>query len=329
MKTFYNLSVLFLLLSSVLNAQQNTNTFPELTGQYLGQKVPGMAPEMFAPGVVSTCLEELNSVFYPNGNEFYFCVHNANFSTIFMIKSEGKFWIKPKPLPFSSIYNDIDVTISPDGQKLFFSSNRPDSLNGVPKNEHDIWFCTRVGDSWSIPIHLGEEINSDKEDFYPVVSKNGTLYFNSQRSGEGTNDIYMSKIVDGKYSKAEKLGPEINSEYREYDAYIDQDEEFIIFTSDRPGNLGRGDLYISFKNQEGFWTPAKNMGAKINGMGPEFSPFLSPDGKYLLYTRQTWTPVIELTESLTYEYYLKVHNSQNNLSGNIWWVDARIINELK
>jgi Tol biopolymer transport system component len=329
MRTVCNISVLLLWLSSVLHAQQNIAAFPELTGQYLGQKVPGMTAEMFAPGVVSTGLEELNSVFYPDGNEFYFCVRNADLSTIFVIKREGKFWIKPKPLPFSGIYNDIDVTISPDGQKLFFCSNRPDSARVTGRNDYDIWFCNRTGDTWSKPIHLGEEINSDKDDFYPVVSKNGTLYFNSQRAGEGTNDIYMSKIVDGKYTKAEKSGPEINSEYREYDAFIDPDEKFIIFTSDRPGNSGRGDLYISFKNREGNWTTAKNMGTVINGMGPEFSPCVSPDGKYLFYTRQTWTPVTEIKEPLTYEYYLKVHNSPDNLSGNIWWIDARVINDLK
>jgi len=329
MKTCISFSFLFLWLSGILYSQQVTITFPILTGDYLGQKKPEMTSTIFAPNIVSTCLEELNSVFYPDGNEFYFSVHNPDFSTVFVIIKDKGSWNKPEPLSFTSKYSDIDVSVSPDGQTLFFCSNRPISGKGEPKKDHDIWFCKREANSWGKPIPLGEEINSDKEDFYPVVSKNGTLYFNSQREGEGTNDIYMSKFIDGKYSKAEKLNKAINSEYREFDAYIEPDEKFIIFASDRPENNGRGDLYISFKNEDGTWAAAKNMGTTINGVGPEFSPYLSPDGKYLFYTRQTWTPITDIKEPLTYDYFIRAHNSYDNLSTNIWWIDSKIIEELK
>ena len=58
----------------------------------------------------------------------------------------------------------------------------------------------------------------------------------------------------------------------------------MIFCADRPEGLGRGDLYISFKDGNGNWTKSKNMGEKINTIGHELCPFVSKDEKYFFYT---------------------------------------------
>ncbi len=319
----------FLLIEvSWINAQPSD--FPRLTGPYLGQKPPGMTPEIFAPGIVSTALNELNSVFSPDGQEFYFCVRNISASSLFVMKCAQGVWGRPESLPFAGLYNDIDVSLSPDGQRLFFCSNRPVVGSGSPKEDYDIWMCARKGDSWDPPEHLGDAVNSPRDDFYPVVTKSKTLYFNSQRAGPGTNDIYMCRWVDGKYAPAEKLGPEINSEFREFDAFVAPDESFVIFTSERPADDRLGDLYISFRAPEDGWTPARSLGKGINGPGPEFGTVLSPDGKFLFFTRQILPRITRNPDRpLSYEDYLKMHNSPDNASTNIWWVDAKIIDELK
>jgi len=321
---------LLLLLVFVFVSYAQEDGSPVLKGPYLGQRPPGMTPEVFAPGIVSTCLDELNSVFSPDGQEFYFYIRNMGASSLFVMKCAQGVWGRPEPLPFAGPYNDIDVSLSPDGRQLFFCSNRPLAGSGSSKEDHDIWMCERKGDSWGPPKHLGDAVNSPRDDFYPVVTKSKTLYFNSQRAGPGTNDIYMCRWVDGKYAPAEKLGPEINSENREFDAFVALDETFIIFTSQRPEDDRFGDLYISFNTPEGAWTPARNMGKGINGLGPEFGTVLSPDGKFLFFTRQT-PPRIERKSGspLTYDDYLRMHNGPDNDSENIWWVDARIIDKLK
>lgn len=304
--------------------------FPKLSGPYLGQKPPGMTPEMFAPGIVSTCLQELNSVFSPDGQEFYLCVRNMGASSLFVMKCVKGVWGRPESLPFAGPYNDIDVSLSPDGQQIFFCSNRPVADGGTPKEDHDIWMCRRQGITWGPPVHLGDAVNSARDDFFPVVTKSKTLYFNSQRAGPGTNDIYMCRWIDGKYAPAEKLGPEINTEFREFDAFVPPDESFIILTSERPADDRLGDLYISFRTPEGGWTPARNMGEGINGPGPEFGTALSPDRKYLFFTRQTRPQITRNpNRPLIYDDYLKMHNSPDNASTNIWWVDAKIIEELR
>ncbi len=328
MKKLFAATVLACLL--IIDVQAQQNDFPILKGPFLGQKKPGMTPEIFAPGVVSTFLDELNSVFSPDGQEFYFCVRNLGASSLFVMKCIQGVWGRPAPLPFAGPYNDIDVSLSPDGQQLFFCSNRPVPGSGSPKEDHDIWMCARKDDSWDPPEHLGDAVNSPRDDFYPIVTKSKTLYFNSQRAGPGTNDIYMCRWVNGKYEPAEKLGPEINSERREFDAFVAPDESFIIFASQRPGDDEFGDLYISFSVREGGWTPARNMGKGINGRGPEFGTSLSPDGKFLFFTRQALPRIGRNADRpLTYEDYVKMHDSPDNGSSNIWWVDAKIIEELR
>lgn len=320
----------YLLLGPIMALHSSQADFPKLTGPYLGQTLPGRTPEVFAPGIVSTSLDELNSVFSPDGLEFYFCVRNMGASSLFVMKCAKGVWSRPEPLPFAGPYNDIDVSLSPDGRQLFFCSNRPVPGQAGPKEDYDIWMCKRQGETWGSPVHLGAAVNSARDDFFPVATKSKSLYFNSQRAGPGTNDIYICRWVDGTYAPAEKLGPEINTAAREFDAFVAPDESFIIFSSERPEDDRFGDLYISFKTPGGAWAPAKNMGKGINSLGPEFGTSLSPDGKYLFFTHQTFPRVTrDKARPLAYDDYLKMHAGPDNGSENIWWVDAKIIESLK
>jgi hypothetical protein len=85
------------------------------------------------------------------------------------------------------------------------------------------------------------------------------------------------------------------------------EEDYIIFTSQRPGGLGASDLYISFKDSEGTWTPAANMGSPVNSNGADAWPYLSPDG----------------------EYFFFVTSRQGDAGFNPYWVDSEIIEELR
>lgn len=278
---------------------------PVLTGDYLGQKKPGQIPVMFAPGFVSTESPQLNAVFTPDGKEFYFSLRKPNAPfTIMVTKQVNNHWTKPETAPFSGKYSDVDQSISADGKRFFFCSDRPVKKGEKPKS-HNFWFMERTGRGWGEPQHLGFAVNTDKEDFYPTVTKDGTLYFSSQREGQGTNNIYCSKLVEGKYTKAEKLSDMINTKHREFDPFIAPDESFIIFASGRPGGFGASDLYISFHNKDGSWTKARNMGNEINSAATDYTPMLSPDGKYLFFT------------------------SGREGVDDIYWVDSGVIKKLK
>ncbi|MBN2415521.1 PD40 domain-containing protein [bacterium] len=304
-------------------------TVQKVRGPYLGQNPPGDTPVLFAPGIVSTGLDELNNVFSPDGSEFYFCVRNQlGMVSIFCLRETGSILSEPELLPFASAEGDIDVTLSPDGSTLLFSSRRALPGSTEPKLDNDFWMARRSEHGWNTPVHLGAGINSESEDYYAVMAGSGTIYFSSQREGPGTNNIYRSPAVNGVYQDAEKLGPAVNTEYREFDPYIAPDESFLIFASDRPGGQGASDLYVCFQSGDGGWTDAVNMGSTLNSAGSEYCPMLSPDGLFLFFTAARRESPTRPEHPATYDDFRSIQNGPGYLFSDIYWVDAGIIERL-
>jgi len=283
-KAFFTIP-LSLLFVSLAHARQGD--FPVLKGPYLGQKPPGMIPEIFAPGFVSTGRIEFGNAFSPDGGEFYFTriLGEKNLAAIMSTKRISNRWILPQIVPFSGEYSDVDPVLSPDGKKLFFSSNRPLRRTGAQKEDYDIWVVNRTEFGWSEPVNPGFPLNSEKDEFAPSATRDGSVYFASNREGGwGQMDFYCSGWVEGKYGKPENLGVAINTKYREGDGFISPDESFFLFSAFVPGNLGSGDLYIALKGKHGKWIQARNLGSGINSAGNEFTPAVTADGKYLFFT---------------------------------------------
>ena len=283
--------------------------FPVLEGPYMGQKPPGKTAELFAPGIISTLeMAEMCAAFTKDGKEFYYNAQYKNRWTIFLTKEINGEWSKPKPLAFTSGNTDRDFTMSPDGMKIYFGSNRPHEKNEGPLSALDIYMTERSeGMQWSDPKNIGMVVNSDHGENYPSVARNGNLYFFSTREESfGGCDIYISRYIDGRYLPPENLGSAINSTQNDWDAFIAPDESYIIFSSqNRDDTLGGQDLYISFRNKDGIWTVARNMGPNINSESGEICPSVSLDGQYLFFT------------------------SRKRGKADIYWVDAKIITACK
>ncbi len=82
--------------------------------------------------------------------------------------------------------------------------------------------------------------------------------------------------------KPVNMGKVINSKHREGDGFISADQSYFIFSAFIPGNIGSGDLYISFRRNSK-WTKPRNMGPRINSKACELTPLVSPDGKFLFF----------------------------------------------
>jgi Tol biopolymer transport system component len=309
--------------------QASQEDLPPLKGPYLGQKPPGMIPEIFAPGTVSTSYDECMAFFTPDGKEFYFMLWGAPHGVILFTKEVNNRWTNPQVASFSGKYHG-KFSLSPDGNKIVFSSNRPLDGRGEPIDSYYSWIVERTDTGWSKPKNLGPQINLEKTySAYPSLSKNGNLYFFSNREGGmGKADIWLSKFVDGRYSEPENLGKSINTKVYEVDPFIASDESYIIFCR-RDDEFGRFDLFISFRKADGSWTKSKNMGEKINSSASEICPSVSPDGKYLFFAsdRRKHKPFSEVP--ITYEEKIKILNSPGNGSYDIYWVDAKVIANLK
>lgn len=213
----------------------------------------------------------------------------------------------------------------------FFSSNSPFVGTGKPQDDYYSWIVERTESGWGKPKPFGPLINSS-ESFAgcPTVTDNGNLYFYSARpGGKGNDDIWMSRYVDDNYDEPENLGESINTDDLDLDPFIAPDESYIIFTRLDKERKGNADLYISFRKDDGSWTKARNMGEKINSRGWEFCPTVSPDKKYFFFTsdRRLYKPYSETP--LSYKRKLEILDSPGNGSDDIYWVSAKIIEELK
>lgn len=295
-----------------------------LSGSYFGQKPPGIKPEIFAPGIISTGYSERIAAFTPDGKELYYVLAGApHFVILYTMEVDGR-WIKPQIAPFSGKYL-AEFNISPAGNKIVFASSQP--LNGVgkPTESLRVWMVERNEMGWDEPKCLIPSIRG-----YPSLTKKGDLYFNSAREDAvGEEDIYVSKLVNGEYTEPVNIGSLVNSEIQELDPFVAPDESYIIFCKRDPDGFGGVDLFISFRKDDDTWTKSINMGENINSSASEFCPSVSPDGKYFFFTsnRRLHKPYSEIP--LTYERKLKILNSPGNGNGDIYWVDTKIIEDLK
>ena len=259
--------------------------FGQKSNDYLGQATPGMDPQVFAAGFLPEGSYLHTVSFTADGKECYFTAESRDYNggTIMVSKLENGQWTSPEPAPIPGNYREIDPLITPDGSAMFYCTNRPINEGDAVTRNMDIWMIKREGKAWGEPIHLGKEVNTEGQDWFPTVTRSGTLYF-SPWIGNISN-IHTSTLKDGKYKKGRKLSDQVNSTSLDYDPFIAPDESYLIFCSNRPNGYGDVDLYICFKKEDGTWTKAKNMGDKINTMGAEFAPTVSPDGDYLFFAR--------------------------------------------
>ncbi len=332
--------VLLLSMACGPSAEQTTQAPPRelewklITGKYLGQDPPGMEPELFAPGFVSTGLSERDLAITPDGRELYFTTvlgSSYTFSAIVVYRQIDGAWNGPEVVSFSGNYMDLEPALSADGDRMYFVSRRPREGQGEPMDNEDIWVVDRLEEDWGMPRNLGSPINTGQAEFFPSVTRDGTLYF-TRREEDRTESIYRSRLLDGVYGEPEKLGPEVNSAQTQFNAFIAPDESYLIVCLwGAEDSLGGADYYVVFRSPEDVWSKPMNLGPTINTAdGQEWSPYVSPDGKYFFFMasrpsiKSRYSP-----ERLTYRDILRLHNEPKNGNFDIWWVDSAVIEELR
>ena len=291
---------------------------------YPDKSIPSNIPKLFGKGVLSDGLNNRDFTISPANDEIFFTLQQPRFlsSTILrMRKTNGK-WGKPRVAPFSGKYRDLEAFFAPDGKSIYFSSDRP--VRGtMPKKDFDIWRINRLPNGkWGAPMHLDTMVNTDKDEFYPNVAKSGNLYFTVEAAyGKGKEDIVMCSPVKGGYSKPVSLSEAVNSPNYEFNPFIDPDEQFIMFTSfGRKDDLGGGDLYISHKDKDGNWLPAKHLPAPINSAGIDYCPYVTRDKKYLIFTSSRANPEFSDLKTKTYQQLKNMLAGPENGSDDIYWV---------
>ena len=293
-------------------------------------KQPLTEPSIFGGGVISTGDFDSHPAFTPDGKTLYFLRSSPtfNFWTIVVSHFEKNHWTTPEVLSISGQYRDADPFITRDGKRFYFISDRPKDAASASATDRslDIWFMEQSGNGWGPPQNLGEPVNSVGNEWYPTIAGDGTIYFGSDRpGGKGRTDIYRSRLVDGKYTTPENLGDAINTQFDEFEPYISPDQKYLIFMAQRLDGHGGSDLYISYQ-RDGSWTRAVNLGDKINSSGSEYSPLVSPDGKYFFWSSTRSSASTSQTKRLTYADLLNKLRSPGNGLGDIYQIDLSALN---
>lgn len=290
-----------LLLTSIISlntvfAQENVEnnlSFPLLKGPYMGQKPPGLIPEPFAPGIISKEGWEIEGVFAPGMQEFYFTLNRNAYTdpkveafrpTVIGFRQQNNVWKK-----YTEFKRKGEITFSPDGKRMHMAKGYKD----------------RIGGEWSERKILGPMFNRKEFGIMRLsASAKGTYVFDDYKN---KNTIRISTVKDGKRQSPEKMGSVVNSGNMTAHPFIAPDESYLIWDSEREGGYGDSDLYISFKQTDGTWGPAINMGDKINTAKWDAYATVTPDGKYILFNRYV--------------------DGEDNT--DIYWVDAQIIETLR
>lgn len=268
------LIIILILITKTSFAQQ----FTDLYGDYLGQTKPGNVPIVFAPGIIKGFIHGGMTI-SPKGDEIYWSIAP---SWICFSKLVNGRWTEPALADFVRdylVYFNEGPAFSPDGGKLFFSSNRPGGMG-----QTDVWFVERTKNGWSKPINAGEPYNSTDYDRSPLFTKIGHTFCLRMNKEYKTIPLYF------KYSNDKFSGPDSTDYIPEcghwWNLFISPEEDYIIFTGDNKEDSSYGaDLYIRFKNKQGQWGKPVNMGKEINSKEWDRFPYVSPDGKYLFFTR--------------------------------------------
>ncbi|MCP4547676.1 MAG: hypothetical protein GY835_14545 [bacterium] len=301
-----------------------------LTGDYLGQPLPGDEPERFAPGIVSTGMYTRDFTMTPDGNEIYYLVvvGRYNYTAVLTSKRVDGKWTRPEVAPFSADPDKsvVEPFISPDGKQLLFISDR--ASDGREAGDNDIWVMDRIGAGWGEPHRLEGPVNTENPEFFPSVTRDGTLYFCRADPATRIHLLYRSQLVDGRYQEPELLPDVVNCGRSQFNATISPDEDFIIVpVAGKEGGVGGVDYYICFRDGDDNWTGPVNMGDKINTPGSqEFSANLSADGKYLFFMS---VRVEEREEPETYQHILATMDQPGNGGSSIYWMRSDIIDELR
>ena len=288
------LSFQYLLIQNYLDFVCNGNP-------YILPKQAGNIPMIFCPKIISTKdHQEYGIHFSEDGKELYFTRKSKEHPVILYSEHTFYGWTQPRVLEFMEDFPGTMPCTSYGGTSLIYlqTPHETDPLsNEIVIAEKEWW-------GWETPQILTDtDMGKYKNSF--SLARNGNLYLCGDPDDSGQMDIYISEYRNGQYMPPRNLGPDINTEYEEGHVFIAPDESYILFDSDRPSSLGGKDLYISYRNTNGTWTQARNLGGSINTKDADWMPYISPDGKYLFFSR----------------------SKGNNV--DIYWVSADVIDNFK
>jgi hypothetical protein len=287
------IGVLFLNGCTTKKQKAKDNDSPTIETAYFGEKPPGLVPVEFTSDIVSPDGLFEGGTFSPDMKEYYFSRKNGKYEkrTFFVIRYKSNSW---------GHESETDIRwpkFSEDGKMIYGGKE----------------YRERTDTGWSKPKSQGEFLKDQAHGI--SLSSKGTYYFGfNEKEGRGYGSIRYSRLINGKHENPVKMNKNINTGRWIAHPYIAPDESYLMWDAEREGGHGDNDCYISFRQKDGSWGVAINMGDKINTSSNESSPSVTHDGKYFFFSRGDW----EVKE-----------DGSKNWVGRPYWVNAQVIENLR
>lgn len=305
--------------------QQPPKGLPVLPRKYLGQTLPSDKPLMFARGIISTGMYERDLSITGNGNEIYYTLYTGDWVTIMTVRRVGNTWYQPVVAEFardtSRYFAEPSVTI--DGSRIYFLSAKPGWL------EQDIWMARRLPQGgWSRPEKLPPPVNTNDQEFYPSVARNGSLYFTRRNQVTGTSRIMVAPFNGIQFTDTIPLPETVNGKGSCYNAAIAPDEEFLVSCSaqkDSSGQAFHSTYVIFFHNPDGSWSREIDLVKTLRLPCHEaISISVSADGTYLFFASATRTLYYkDLEPGWKSSALHRYRNLPGNGNSDIYWFDFK------
>jgi Tol biopolymer transport system component len=280
------------------NSKDSVSLTPKIESPYFGQKPPGLIPEIFAPGIISISgRSEMGVSFSPDLDEMYFTVQKKSGvpAAIYFSKLEDNKWTAFKKANFTKGQKagEMEPNVSYDGNKIYFTAYNADFT------DNSIWYVNRVNNGWSDAIKIDSPFNED-DVMTSTVAKNGDIFYTNLSKKFRT---YYSPNMNGKYPKNLEAEIEFGGH-----AFISPSQDYLIVDArnKEDENKKDADFYVYFKKKDGAWTKPINLGITVNSTFNERVATVTPDGKYLIFSRGS-------------------EGGQLNL----YWVSTEVISKLK
>ena len=245
------------------------------------------------------------------------------------------------------------AVFSPDGNEVYWAPMM--SFPGEIYSRGGLLTMKRVEGRWTPPAWASFSGPSGNDDV-PFFSQDGKrLYFISRRplpgeSRPGSEKIWFADRTSGGWSEPKPLDPNVNSMHMHWEFSLDRAGN-VYFAGNSPGGLGLNDIYMARFAEAGYEKPV-NLGRPVNSAAGEESPFIAPDGSYLLFSRQfdlwvsfrgaggVWTepvnlgpgvnsPSVELCPIVTADGKHLFFLSQRDGESHAYWVSAGVIDGLR
>jgi len=202
--------------------------------------------EPIEEGVITTGHNEGAHCISADGQVLLFTICNEKFTKgscdLYISKKKGNQWSAPKNIgpPVNSVSWDSQPSLSADGKRVYFVSNRNGGYGGT-----DIWYADWNDEKWAEPVNMGPEINTPFNEQTPSIHfDNQTLYFSSDgHPGLGMHDIYFTRLKDEKWSTPVNLGYPINTNQVESGLDVTLQGIKAYYAAERPDGFGGLDIY--------------------------------------------------------------------------------------